>query len=79
MEHETTLFHAIEPIKKCFVLDTLFYDHIYIWSIKTLDGSAWRHNYHLYTTSLYLVMDLSILFFFPIPTRMLFKGSFGKL
>ena len=32
----------------------LFYDHI--WSYWTLDGSAWRHNYHGYTTSLYLVM-----------------------
>ena len=25
MEHEMTLFYAIEPIKKCFVPDTLFY------------------------------------------------------
>ena len=49
-----TLFHAIEPIKKCFVPDTPFYDHM--WSTETLDGSAWHHNYHGYTTSLYLVM-----------------------
>ena len=27
----------------------------------TLDGSAWHHNYHGYTTSLYLVMDRSVL------------------
>ena len=27
-----TSFHAIEPIKKCFVPDTPFYDHI--WSIE---------------------------------------------
>ena len=57
MEHEMTLFHAIEPIKKCFVPDTPFYDHIRVYW--TLDGSAWCHNYQGYTTLLYLVMCLN--------------------
>ena len=48
MENEMTLYHAIEPIKKCFVPDTPF-----LWPIMnywTLDGSAWHHNYHGYMT-----------------------------
>ena len=32
MEHEMNLCHAIEPIEKCFVPYTPFYD--YLWSIE---------------------------------------------
>ena len=53
-----TLFHATEPIKKCFIPDTPFYDHI--WPFK--------HKMMLYTSEspllqcppLYLVMGLVV-------------------